>query len=116
MSNRRFRELGLTNFHHGPGETILDEFVLPVLSNSESYDRLTGYFNIAGLVGISSGLEELFWNSGTMRLVIGLHDVPGELLASLAVGDILPEVVIEEYRNRLIRDVSFLKSETEKSN
>lgn len=115
MSQRGFRDLGLTNFHHGPGEVILQNFVLPVLASSKSYDRLTGYFNIPGLVGISSGLEELFRNTGTMRLVIGLHDVPGDLLASLAVGDILPEDVIQTYRDRLIQDIGFLKSETEKS-
>jgi hypothetical protein len=115
VSPTDFISLELKNFYHGAGDKIVQDFVLPVLGRSVRYDRLTGYFNVAGLVGISTGLEELFKNSGRMRLVIGLHDVPGELLASLAVGQILPEEVINKYQEQLLEEIGFLKSEAEKS-
>jgi len=115
VSPTDFSSLELKNFYHGAGDKIVQDFVLPVLGRSVRYDRLTGYFNVAGLVGISTGLEELFKNSGRMRLVIGLHDVPGELLASLAVGQILPEEVINKYQEQLLGEIGFLKSEAEKS-
>jgi hypothetical protein len=103
-----FRELELDNFYSCTGQEILDSFVYPVLARSISYDRLTGYFSVESLVAAAEGLEGLFRNGGKMRLVIGMHDVPDELMAALAIGRMMPEDLVAQYCRRVIEDVGFL--------
>jgi superfamily II DNA or RNA helicase len=103
-----FRDLELYNFYSCTGQEILESFVYPVLARSISYDRLTGYFSVESLVAAAEGLEGLFRNSGKMRLVIGIHDVPEELVAALAVGRMMPEDLVIQYRRRVIEDIGFL--------
>ena len=52
-------------------DNVLDEFYLPVLSNAKRYDRAVGYFSTEALLWIIQGLDGLFKNDGTMRLVVG---------------------------------------------
>jgi hypothetical protein len=43
-------------------------------------------------------LEALFHNEGKMRLVIGIHDVPMELLEALAEGIGKPKDIVEAFQ------------------
>jgi superfamily II DNA or RNA helicase len=110
-----FQSLEIDNFYSAPGHEIVNAFVRPVLTHASSYDRLTGYFSIGALVSISQGLEELFRKNGQMRLVIGIHDVPADLIAAWKIGEILPEVVVENCRKRLLEEIGFLVSEVDKN-
>ena len=103
-----FRDLELNNFYSCTGQEILETFVYPVSARSISYDRLTGFFSVESLVAAAEGLEGLFRNGGRMRLVIGMHDVPEDLVAALAVGRMMPEDLVNQYRRRVIEDVGFL--------
>lgn len=110
-----FRELDLRSFYSATGQEIFGSFVYPVLMRSVSYDRLTGYFSVSALVAAAQGLEGLFRNGGRMRLVIGMHDVPEELLSALMLGNLLPIRVVEEYKARVIEEVGFLKEQAERN-
>jgi superfamily II DNA or RNA helicase len=103
------RGLGLGIHYEGRAEAILAGLVLPALSVASRYDRLTGYFNVASLVAISQGVEGLWRRKGHMRLVVGIHDLPAELLTAAA--DDWPDMVIADIRRRLIADVTSLGDE-----
>lgn len=49
---------------------IANEFYIPVLIESISYDRVTGYFSAKSLANFSKGLEGLYLNRGHYRLII----------------------------------------------
>jgi len=46
-------------------------FFVPVLANSVSYDRVTGYFRSSSLASVARGLARFVSNGGTMRLIAG---------------------------------------------
>mgnify|MGYP000606078474 CR=1 FL=1 len=109
-----FKDLQIKNFYSAPGHEIVNAFVRPVLTKATSYDRLTGYFSVGALVSIAQGLEELFRKNGLMRLVIGIHDVPSDLIAAWKIGEILPAVLVETCKKRLLEEIGFLVAEVDK--
>lgn len=112
---KSFRDLSIRSFYSTTGIRIFEEVISPVLNSSKSYDRLTGYFTVESLTSVASGLAEIYRNHGKMRLVIGIHDVPSELISARAIGELLPQELVEIYRNRLLEDVSLLAGTAEKS-
>ena len=50
-------------------DNVVDKFYIPMLSNCESYDRLSGFFRSSVLSASSKGIVELIKNHGHMRLV-----------------------------------------------
>jgi|688.fasta_scaffold21749_4 superfamily II DNA or RNA helicase len=110
-----FRTLAIKNFYSAPGREILNDFVKPVLGQSISYDRLTGYFSVNALVSVAEGLEHLFRQNGKMRLVIGIHDVPLDLVAAWTMGNLLPAELVQEYKNRLLNEVGYLVEQVERN-
>ena len=110
-----FKNLHIKNFYSAPGREIVENFVQPVLKDSIAYDRLTGYFSVNALVSVAEGLEQLFRNNGRMRLVIGIHDVPLDLVTAWKMGNLLPAQLILECKQRLITEVGFLVGQVEKN-
>lgn len=51
-------------------DNLLQEFYLPVLSNSDKYDRAVGYFSSTILNEYLSSLTDFYHNNGKMRLII----------------------------------------------
>lgn len=110
-----FTELDIDNFYSARGSSINEALVIPALRKSISYDRLSGYFSVKSFVSVSSGLEYLFQNQGKMRLVIGIHDVPMELLESLAEGKYKTEELVNQYKEKFLNEAGFLTGEAEKN-
>jgi superfamily II DNA or RNA helicase len=106
-----FRDLDLKIHYEGPGEQILQEFVLPALQLSVSYDRLTSYFSVNSLLAISQGIEAIWKREGRMRLILGLHDVPWELAQASVARDDWATQVIKLVGDRLLDQVSSLRDE-----
>lgn len=105
-----FRSLDIRIDYSGPGHEILNDFVLPVLEESISYDRITSFFTTDSLVSIANGLNRLYEHRGVMRLVIGLHDVPIDLAAAAGADDALIAEV-DRVRRRLLAELSKLSDE-----
>ena len=110
-----FTTLQIKNFYSAPGREIITNFVRPVLGESVAYDRLTGYFSINALVSIAQGLESLFRKNGRMRLVIGIHDVPFDLVAAWNMGSLLPADLVEQCKIRLFAEAGYLTDQVEKN-
>ncbi len=52
-------------------DNILQDFYIPVLSKSVSYDRAVGYFDAKMLTSSAAGLSKFIDNDGHMRLICG---------------------------------------------
>ncbi len=115
MNSRGFQDLPILGFYSTTGEVIASEFIEPVLNESVSFDRLTGYFSVHSIVSVARGIQGLFTNAGKMRLVIGIHDVPPELISAMSLGQLLPEDLVNEYKNRLYSEIELLNDESQKS-
>src|ERR1017187_4800012 len=92
------RALNLKAVYRSDEDNILEDFYLPALSVSNSYDRAVGYFSAAMISYAAQGLSSFINNNGKMRLVIG-----GELDA----GD--EQAIREGYDTREISDRFGLK-------
>ena len=110
-----FKSLPIRSFYSTTGQRILKEAIAPVLALSSSYDRLTGYFTVQSLVSVASGIEKLYRSKGKMRLVIGIHDVQGDLLAAQALGNLLPSELVEDRQQSFLKEVGELTDLTTKS-
>lgn len=105
-----FKRLNIKNSYTGKGEKILSDFLLPVLNLSKKYDRVTSYYSVDSLIAISQGIESLYLKNGKMRLIIGIHNVPGEVInATLRKNEFIKE--IDEIRKRVVDGLTSLKDE-----
>ena len=50
--------------------SLIDEFYIPVLSQSNLYLRIAGFFSSTSLTIVSKGLEALYHNNGKMKILI----------------------------------------------
>ncbi len=110
-----FKSLSVRSFYSTTGHRILNEALSPILSLSTNYDRLTGYFTVESLASVASGLDAIYRKGGKMRLVIGIHDVPGDLLAARALGSLLPETLVDQVKEKFFVEVGQLSDITSKS-
>lgn len=92
-SRMGLRDINVELSYAGKGDVILKEFLLPSISQSVFYDRITSFYTIDSLIAISQGLESLFQRKGKMRLIIGIHSFPREMVdASLKQGFLDAEI------------------------
>lgn len=101
----KLSELEIKNTYVGKGKIILNDFLLPLLSETNQYDRITGYYTIESLLAISQGVESLFEKKGKMRLLIGIHSFPEEMVeACLAVENMQTEInrIRKEIKSKIV--------------
>ena len=106
-----FKGMTLEVDYSGPGRTILNDFVLPFLDVARRYDRITSFFTVGSLLAISEGLDSLRRNGGSMRLVLGLHDIPEQLAEAAIESDDAASAIIAGVRERVLSEVTTIKSE-----
>ena len=74
------RDLDIKISYVGKGDVILKDFLLPTIKESVSYDRVTSFYTVESLLAISQGIQSLYEKKGKMRLIIGMHSFPAELI------------------------------------
>ena len=74
------RDLDIKISYVGKGDVILKDFLLPIIKESVSYDRVTSFYTVESLLAISQGIQSLYEKKGKMRLIIGMHSFPAELI------------------------------------
>ena len=87
------QDLNLKSSYTGKGSKILSDFLLPSLDNSIEYDRITGYFTIDSLLSIANGIDSIRKKNGKMRLVIGMHSIPEEIIDAVTKKKYLKEEI-----------------------
>lgn len=65
-----FREMSIKPSYETLNENPLEDFYIPVLGESISYDRIAGYFSSTSLAVASKGVVGLIRNGGRMRLIV----------------------------------------------
>lgn len=65
------RDINIKAVYNSEEDNILEDFYIPALSNSTSYDRAVGYFDAKMLTSAASGLAAFINNNGYMRLICG---------------------------------------------
>jgi hypothetical protein len=83
-------------FYEGDGDKIARDFYIPVLKRSSSYDRVSGYFSVDGLVVVAAGLAGLIDNGGKMRLILGAHDLGKDLTDAYIMSKERAEDILKE--------------------
>ena len=102
------RDLTIKSSYTGKGFSILRDFLIPSLSVSTYYDRITGYYTLESLLAISQGVEELYRCGGKMRLIIGIHSLPIEIVEAALQRDYLKSQ-IESIRNKIRESIYSMK-------
>jgi hypothetical protein len=100
-----FKALNIKHSYTGHGTKILSEFLLPVLANAISYDRVTSFYTIDSLIAISQGIDSLYRHNGKMRLIIGIHSFPLEIVDASQEREFLRgqiDVIRQEVRDGLL--------------
>lgn len=62
--------LQLKSIYSTDSDDIANSFYVPVLSEANSYKRVSGYFSSAALALFANGIEELYHNNGRYQLLI----------------------------------------------
>lgn len=82
-----------------PGHSdLLNEFFIPALTHSTSYDRITGNFSASVLALFSDGLPEFIDNGGTIRLMPGieLYEEDVEAVKQGRTGEVIADKIYWE--------------------
>lgn len=107
------RDLDIKVSYAGKGGDILKQFVLPSIDASVRYDRITSFYTVESLLAISQGIDSLYRKHGKMRLIIGIHSFPGEILDAITRKKYL-KAQISEIRERLISGIETINDSLKK--
>lgn len=107
------RDLDIKVSYAGKGGDILKHFVLPSIDSCIRYDRVTSFYTVESLLAISQGIDSLYRKHGKMRLIIGIHSFPGEILDAVTRKKYLKNQ-ITEIRNKLVLGIESIKDSLEK--
>ena len=64
-----FKDIPLKNCYDSGIDNIIEDFYVPILSNSVTYDRIAGYFSSSSLAISGRGLSGFIKNKGKMRII-----------------------------------------------
>lgn len=106
------RDLNLEAFYEGYGDEIALQALTPLLRETVSYDRLSSYFSISSFLSIADGLEQIWKRQGSVRLIMGLHDLDKDVLEAARLSespDAFP--MLDSIKERIVKQVSALQDE-----
>lgn len=95
------KEISLKKAYDSDTDDILNEFYIPVLSQSISYKRLAGFFSSSSFAVAARGISRLVLNGGKMELITGAklqhsdiemikkaYENPEEVIAKIMIKDL----------------------------
>ncbi|MBI5002098.1 DEAD/DEAH box helicase family protein [Candidatus Woesearchaeota archaeon] len=105
------KKLDLKHSYDSDEDDILNQFYIPVLSESIRYDRIAGYFSSTSLALAASGIAKFVWNKGKMRLIINVGVSKSDYEAidkGLSdSGKVISEIIIKDldtFENELVKN------------
>ena len=108
------RDLNIELSYADRGSKILKQFLLPAIEQSKRYDRVTSFYTVESLLAISQGIQSLYESNGKMRLIIGVHRFPVEIIdASLQQKYITDQIraVRDDIKNGIMSITDSLEKE-----
>ncbi|MGL4669097.1 MAG: DEAD/DEAH box helicase family protein [Methanobacteriaceae archaeon] len=93
---------------------MIDDFYIPMLSNSTKYYRLSGFFSSSTLASAARGMEEFIKNGGKMQLVCSAK-LSGEDVKIISEAHESPESIIIKSMIKDLDDIGdeFIKNHVE---
>lgn len=89
------KDLFLKYSYDSDFDDILNDFYIPVLSESVKYRRLAGYFTLNSLAIASLGMSNFILNDGEMELICGAN-LEKNYINMIKKANLSPQKVIEE--------------------
>lgn len=99
------RQLRLKRAYDSSVDDILNEFYIPVLSNSKCYKRITGFFSSTSLAMAARGISKFIVNRGKIKIISGVKLTQTDIEA-IVKGIKEPQKVIEESSIRNIGNIT----------
>lgn len=99
-----FKEKQIKSNYESGIDDLLNDFYIPVLSESIKYDRIAGYFSSTSLAISAKGIANLIKNSGRMRLIASPHFTEQDLKTIESVEN-EPTKYIEEILTKEISSI-----------
>lgn len=90
--------------YNSDSDSLIDDFFIPVVSNSISYDRMAAFFTSDSLSVTASGIAGLIKNGGHMRLLISQHISLEDLEAIESGYTDVDDYLINKYKNEIFDD------------
>jgi superfamily II DNA or RNA helicase len=94
--------------------SILNQFLIPVLKCSSEYKRAVGYFNSRALLNMAEGIQGLIDNGGKIKLIVSPRLEPEDILA-IKAGCELDDVIKRSIKKEIeegeiaLRDINNLE-------
>lgn len=107
------KDINIKGSYTGKGTTILNDFLIPALNSAVSYDRITGYFTIDSLLSIANGIDSLRRKNGKMRLIVGIHSIPEDIIEATINIDTLKSEILS-IQHEIDSNIKSLSEELEK--
>lgn len=104
------RDINIKKHYEGLGWSLTNSFIVPSLKSCNSYDRLTSYFTLESLLACAEGIDSIWAKNGHMRLLLGIHSVPEELLVAASEAPSV-DALIASARAHVIEDCKNLTDE-----
>ena len=93
-----FKDLDLLPSYKSSKNNLIKDFYDPVLSESVTYNRVTGYFSSNSLALAAKGLKNFIHNNGKMRLLCGTQLSEDDLNTIVNASDIA-EMITDDFLN-----------------
>lgn len=110
MPHSSFKDISFKASYESGVDDLVQEFYVPVLGCSDSYDRIAGFFSSSSLAVAAEGIAGLIQNHGKMRLLasLKLSTEDAEILKSSSN----PSVVF--FEDRLLSELDQIRTEFER--
>jgi superfamily II DNA or RNA helicase len=105
------------HYDHVLGEEMLEEFYVPMLKNSNTYDRVAGYFSSAVLSHASAGFAEFCKSPNPrgpipkFRLIVGARLNPKDEVVILHMND--PGLVQKDFEKIILKNIENLDEQVD---
>jgi len=107
VKNMFLKEISIKNNYDSDLDDILNDFYIPVLSNSIKYKRLAGFFSSSSLAISAKGIVRFIFNGGHMQLICGAKLSKSDIEAIKNAYE-TPEEVIERI---MLKDLECLEED-----
>lgn len=100
-----FKNIELHSTYSTYDNNIYEEFYIPVLSESVTYDRAAAYFSAKSLASYMKGIENALENNFRYRLIIS-NKISNEDFEEIRKGYELREILKQKYLNNLKEEIT----------
>lgn len=107
---RSYKDIPLKVSYESGVDDLVQEFYVPVLGCSASYDRIAGFFSSSSLAIAAEGIAGLIQNHGTMRLIASLKLSPED--AKVLASSTDPSASF--FEDRLLSELDSIQTEFER--